>query len=164
MRDRARGGSFPLPKDDYCLWLFNLARQLFPSNTLILNDTVGASFHEFRGKYSGYYLNIKDLLSRGARIDEIGMQCHLGDHGGENVCNGERLCNVLDTFAALGKPINISEISIPSEFDGVVDEDLQAEAAEQLYKICFSHPAVTGLTWRNLPDDGVAATKQRMAG
>ena len=164
MRDRARGGSFLLPEDDYCLWLFDLARQLFPSNTLILNDTVGASFHEFRGKYSGYYLNVKDLLSRGARIDEIGMQCHLGDHGGENVYNGERLYNVLDTYAALGKPINISEISIPSEFDGVIDEDLQAEAAEQLYKICFSHPAVTGLTWWNLPDDGVAATKQRMAG
>ena len=50
MRDRARGGSFLLPEDDYCLWLFDLARQLFPSNTLILNDTVGASFHEFRGK------------------------------------------------------------------------------------------------------------------
>ena len=159
----SRGGNWTyiLPEDDYCIWAFNLARRYFPANTLILNDTVGASFHEFRGKYSGYYLNIKDLLSRGVPIDEIGMQCHLGDRGGENVYNGERLYNVLDTYASLGKPINISEISIPSKIQGEVDEELQAQAAEQLYKICFSHPALTGVTWWNLPDDGILTTKRK---
>ena len=159
----SRGGkwNYVLPEDDYCLWLFDLARRYFPANTLILNDTVGASFHEFRGKYSGYYLNIKDLLSRGVSIDEIGMQCHLGDRGGENVYNGERLYNVLDTYASLGRPINISEISIPSVIEGEKDEDLQALAAEQLYKICFSHPALSGITWWNLTDDGVLTTKRK---
>ena len=161
MSSRAGSWSYMLPEDDYCLWMFDLARRYFPANTLILNDTVGASFHEFRGKYSGYYLNIKDLLSRGAKIDEIGMQCHLGDRGGENVYNGERLYNVLDTYACLGKPINISEISIPSKIQGENDEELQALAAEQLYKICFSHPALTGITWWNLPDDGVLTTKRK---
>ena len=113
------------------------------------------------GKYSGYYLNIKDLLSRGVPIDEIGMQCHLGDRGGENVYNGERLYNVLDTYASLDRPINISEISIPSVIEGEKDEDLQALAAEQLYKICFSHPALSGITWWNLTDDGVLTTKRK---
>ncbi len=150
-----------LPEDDYCVWLFELARKYFPANTLILNDTVGAVFHEFRGKYSGYYLNIKDLLSRGVQIDEVGLQCHLGDRGCANVYNGERLYNVLDTYAELGKPMNISEISIPSNIQGEVDEDLQALAAEQLYKICFSHPSLTGITWWNLPDDGVMTTKRK---
>ncbi len=153
--------SYMLPDDDYCVWMFDLAKRYFPANTLILNDTVGASFHEFRGKYSGYYLNIKDLLSRGVRIDEVGMQCHLGDRGCANVYNGERLYNILDTYASLGKPINISEISIPSVIEGSKDEELQAIAAEQLYKICFSHPALTGITWWNLPDDGVMTTKRK---
>lgn len=161
MNSRGGNWSYILPEDDYCLWMFDLARKLFPANTLILNDTVGASFHEFRGKYSGYYLNIKDLLSRGCKIDEIGMQCHLGDRGGQNVYNGERLYNVLDTYAELGKPINISEISIPSKIEGEIDEDLQALAAEQLYKICFSHRSLTGLTWWNLPDDGILTTKRK---
>ncbi len=161
MESRARNWAYMLPEDDYCVWMFDLARKLFPANTLILNDTVGASFHEFRGKYSGYYLNIKDLLSRGCKIDEIGMQCHLGDRGGQNVYNGERLYNVLDTYACLGKPINISEISIPSKIEGEEDEDLQALAARQLYRICFSHKALTGLTWWNLPDDGILTTKRK---
>ena len=161
MESRARNRAYMLPEDDYCVWMFDLARKLFPANSLILNDTVGASFHEFRGKYSGYYLNIKDLLSRGCKIDEIGMQCHLGDRGGQNVYNGERLYNVLDTYACLGKPINISEISIPSKIGGEEDEDLQALAARQLYRICFSHKALTGLTWWNLPDDGILTTKRK---
>lgn len=153
--------NFILPEDDYCMWMFDLARKYFPANTLILNDTVGAVFHEFRGKYSGYYLNIKDLLSRGAKIDEIGLQCHLGDRGCMNVYNGERLYNVLDTYATLGKPMNISEISIPSVIEGEKDEELQAIAAKQLYKICFSHEYVTGITWWNLPDDGVLTSKRK---
>ncbi len=161
MRDRRSGGAFMLPEDDYCLWMFELARRHFPANKLILNDTVGAVFHEFRGKYSGFYLNAKDLISRGASIDEIGLQCHLGDRGGENVYNGERLYNVLDTYASLGKTLNISEISIPSKIEGAEDGELQALAAEQLYKICFSHEAMTGITWWNLPDDGVLTTKRK---
>ena len=160
MRDRAKGG-YLLPDDGYLDWAFALAARLFPSNVKILNDTVGASFHEFRGKYSGFYLNLKDLLSRGAAIDEIGMQCHLGDRGGENVYNAERFYAVLDCYASLGKTINISEISIPSKIEGETDEDLQAEAAVQLYRAAFSHPAMTGVTWWNLPDDGILTSKRK---
>lgn len=97
------------------------------------------------------------------RIDEIGMQCHLGENGPANVYNSEILYDILDTYASLGKPMNISEISIPSCFGGVVNEELQALAAERLYKACFSHDSVTGITWWNLPDDGVLTTK-RVAG
>lgn len=159
-RDVRRNVKYLIPEDDYCVWAFDLANRYFPSNTLILNDTVGAAFADFRGKYSGYYLNIKDLLGRGVRIDEVGMQCHLGEEGLENVNCAERLYEVLDTYADLGKPINISEISIPSEFGGQVDEELQAMATESLYKTCFSHASVSGITWWNLPDDGVLTTKR----
>ncbi len=163
MRDRYKGCNVIVPEDDYCVWLFHLARQYFPANKLILNDTVEASFTDFRGKYSGYYLNIKDLLGKGVPIDEIGLQCHCGAMGPTNVYNAERFLTVLDTYADLGKPINISEIAIPSKIDNVENEALQAEAVERLYKAAFSHEAVTGITWWNLPDDGIAATN-RVAG
>ena len=146
--------------DDYIPWIFGLADRLFPTNTLILNDTVGASFGEFRGKYSAFYLNIASLLDRGVRIDEIGMQCHLGENDPRNVYNSEILYDILDTYASLGKTINISEVGIPSVFGGVPDEELHALAAERLYKTCFSHEKVTGITWWNLPDDGVLTTKR----
>lgn len=164
MRDRYSDNKIIVPEDDFCVWMFRLARELFPTNKLILNDTVWASFEEYRGKYSGYYLNIKDLLNRGVEIDEIGMQCHNGWYDcNENVYNSERFLTILDTYASLGKTINISEISIPSSVDGIKDEELQADAAERLYKAAFSHEAVTGLTWWNLPDDGIL-TKKRVAG
>ena len=160
MRDRYLHRKPIVPEDDYCVWLFRLARNLFPANKLILNDATGACFGDFRGKYSGYYLTIKDLLSRGVEIDEIGFQCHLGmNKNGENVYDSERLCNILDTYADLGKTINVSEISIPSGEGG--GEELQAEAAVRLYKTVFSHHATTGLTWWNLPDDGVMVTKRK---
>lgn len=160
MRDRCTGRPYILPEKDYCLWIFDLALKHFPSNKLIINDTVGASFTEFRGEYSGYYLNVKDLLSRGAKIDEIGLQCHCGEWGPENVYDAERLCDVLDTYAALGRTINISEISIPSKFNGEKDEELQSLLAEQLYKVCFSHESVSGITWWNMTDDGILTTKR----
>ena len=165
MRDRARAGrKFLLPEDDYCVWLFQLARKYFPDNKLILNDTVRATFDEYHGKYSAYYLICKDLLARGVEIDEIGLQCHCDADRPRNVYNTECLLDVLDTYATLGKPLNISEISIPSVCDGKDISDLQAELAKRLYKACFSHEALTGITWWNLPDDGILTTKRKALG
>ncbi len=164
MKLRRNGHKVVVPEKDYCVWLFRLARQYFPANKLILNDTVGASFEEFRGRFSGFYLTVKDLLNQGIEVDEIGMQCHCDENGPENVYDSERFYNILDTYAELGKTINISEISIPSKFDGVEDQECQAEAAVRLYKAAFSHPAVTGLTWWNMPDDGVLTSKDSIAG
>lgn len=150
-----------VPDDDYCVWMFDLASRLFPASNLILNDAVGASFCQFRGKYSGYYLTIKDLLNRGVRIDTVGLQCHLGDSSFfENVYDAGLLYNILDTYASLGKPLVVSETSIPSLFNGLENQELQARAAEMLYKVCFSHKSLTGLFWWNLPDDGVLCSKR----
>lgn len=159
-RDRTKCSNLVL-EDGYCDWIFDVADDLFKTNQLFLNDTVGASFFEYRGKYSGYYLNIKDMLSRGTRIDAIGMQCHAGAYPGcENVFTPKRLYNVLDTYGSFEKPIHISEIGIQSKFGDIVDEDLQALAAETLYKVCFSHKNVEGIVWWNLPDDGILTEKR----
>lgn len=152
-----------VPPKNYCQWVFELGKKYFPDNDLILNDTVAASFTEFHGTYSAFYLNIQDLLSKGAKIDRIGLQCHLGPDGFRNVYDASRLYQVLDTYADFGKPLVISEISIPSIFGGISDQELQRDAAVMLYKVCFSHPMVNGVFWWNMTDDGILTTKKRFA-
>ena len=154
-----------VPPDDYCKWIFDTASKHFPNNELVLNETVGASFSEFHGTYSAFYLNIKDLLSRGAKIDRIGLQCHTCDNPAfRNVYDASRMYEVLDTYAHFGKQLVLSEISVPSVFNGEIDEEFQTQAAQMLYKICFSHPMMSGIFWWNLTDDGVATTKRKALG
>ena len=163
VRDRGKGRKHLVPDDNYCEELFDLAKRYFPASKLILNDVTDAVFSEFRGKYSGFYLLLEKYLNKGVPIDEIGFQCHIAD-GTPNAYNTERLYDILDTYATLGRPINISEISIGSSFGGIEDEDFQAVLVERLYKTCFSHKAVSGITWWNLPDDGILTTKRVAAG
>ena len=165
MRDRRQPGRKSIvPEEDYCVWVYDLARKYFPANKLIFNDTVKAAFDEFHGKYSCFYLTAKDLIGRGVPIDEIGLQCHCSDDRPRNVYDTECLYDVLDTYASLGKTLNISEISIPSRSGGEDISDLQKELAVRLYKACFSHEAMTGITWWNLPDDGILVTKRVAVG
>lgn len=65
---------------------------------------------------------------------------------------------MLDTYGKLGKPLVLSEISISSE-----DEEIQALAAERLYRVCFSHESMSGIFWRNLDDNSILCDKQRNA-
>lgn len=154
-----------VPPRDYVKTVFDLAQKYFPNNELILNEAVGASFAEFHGRYSAYYLNVKDLLSRGVKIDRIGLQCHTFESPMfRNIFDASRLYDIFDTYADFEKPLVLSEISVPSKFGDVKDEEFQADAAEQLYKVCFSHKSVDGLFWWNLTDDGIAPTKRKALG
>jgi len=152
-----------VPPDDYCEFFFELGKKYFPENNLILNETVGASFLEFHGSFSAFYLNIKDLLSKGKKIDKIGLQCHLGEVGFQNVYDASRLYQIFDTYSNFGLPLVLSEISIPSTFAGESDFELQKDCADMLYKVCFSHPMLSGIFWWNMTDDGVFCTKHRFA-
>jgi len=121
IRDRRNGRKHLIPADNYCEELFPLAKRYFPSSKLILNDVTSAVFDEFRGKYSGFYLLVEKYLIKGVPIDEIGFQCHIGKT--PNAYDTERLYDILDTYATLSKSINISEISIPSRFEGILISD-----------------------------------------
>lgn len=146
------------PPAGYIDQVFDLAKKYFPNNTLILNDTVGASFCDFRGIYSGYYQLIEKCIEKKMKIDRIGLQCHTWDDAiFKNVFNAERLYSLLDTYSILGKPLVISEIGIDAP------EEIQAKAVEQLYKICFSHKNMSGIFWWNLDDNGVLCDKSRNA-
>ena len=142
---------YVFPPEDYIEQIFVLARKYFKNNTLILNEATGAAFCEFRGLYGGHYLLMEKLLGKGVQIDRIGLQCHCYDSASyKNIFHSERLYHLLDGYAALKKPLVISEISISEE-----NEELQAMAVERLYSTCFSHEAVNGIFWWNLDDNGI---------
>lgn len=156
---RDNGWKCVFPPDDYIEQIFNLADRYFHNNTLILNEATGAAFGEFRGIYGGYYLLLEKLLSKGLKIDRIGLQCHIFDSEYyKNIFDSERLYKLLDTYGSLGKPLVLSEIGLSCE-----DEELQALAAERIYKVCFSHESMSGIFWWNLDDNGILCDKERNA-
>lgn len=149
-----------VPPEGYIEQIFDLGEKYFPDNQLILNDTVGASFCDFRGIYGGYYQLLKRLLAEGRRIDKIGLQCHTSDDPVyQNVFCADRFESLLDIYARLGRELVISEISIVSQ----TSEELQARAVEQMYRVGFANPAMSGLFWWNLDDNGILTIKNREA-
>ncbi len=154
------GYKMVVPPKGYIDDIFDLGEKYFSNNTLILNDTVGASFTDFRGIYGGYYQLLEKLISAGRRVDRIGLQCHTYDDDCfKNVFFADRLDSLLSIYKDLGRKTVISEISIPSD----IGEELQAMAVKQLYKVAFSNKGTEGIFWWNLDDNGITTFKNRNA-
>ena len=149
--------------DDVLDWNFKLAEKYFPSNELIINEASQVwKWWHFAYTRSGYYQMIKNGLDKGLRIDTIGMQYHVFDRAPNeknnvtDMYNPKALFSVLDTYEKLGKPLQVTEITIPAYSDTAEDEKIQAELIENLYSIWFSHKAVEAVIYWNLVD-GYAA-------
>lgn len=144
---------------DYVEWCFKLAEKYFPNNELVINE---GTRHCWEGKYGRatdqYYSYIETNMLKGARIDAIGMQYHLFNKK-ENeyeltrmTLNPENLYRKMDLYAGLGKPLQITEVTIPAYSWEADDEMIQAEILENLYTIWFSHPSVEQIVYWNLVD------------
>lgn len=154
--------SLTMPKD-YVYRTFDYADRFLPDARLFINETTDGSFgSKFCCEDSQYALQIKNLLNRGVRIDGIGLQYHMFwkpedlEKRTVEFYNPDRLFDVLDTYGSFGRPLHISEITVPAF--GLTDEqkELQAEITEWLYRIWFSHPQMEAIVWWNLVD-GTAA-------
>ena len=147
---------------DLIEWNFALAEKYFTANELIINEASAFLWENYKYDRSNYYLQIERALSKGARIDAVGMQFHMfypereAEDKAAFYLNPKRIYDVLDTYARLNRPIQITEITIPAYSWGTEDEELQAEILENLYKIWFSHPAMEAIIYWNLVD-GYAA-------
>ena len=84
---------------------------------------------------------IRSLLDEGAPVGGIGIQSHFF---GERVPNADEMWQKLDSLAAFGLPIRISEFGVKS-----VDEALHVEDMLRLLNVCFAHPAVVGVNFWN---------------
>ncbi len=150
-----------LPRD-YVRRCFDTADRSFPDARLFINETTNVWSGYFNYEYGSYYMQIENLLMKGARIDGIGLQFHMFKPEAKlleelgTYYNPKRLFDVMDTLGEFRRPLSISEITVPAY--GGTDEakESQAEVTELLYRIWFSHPMADSIVWWNLVD-GTAA-------
>lgn len=108
----------------------------------------------------GYADEVKELLSRGAKIDIVGAQMHLFKPqncldiaAGSYRQSPAMVRDWMQRLAGTGRPIHLSEITITSPGDDTHGRAIQAVIARNLYRLWFSHPSMMGITWWNVVDD-----------
>ena len=153
--------------DDVIDWNFELAKKYFPHNELIINEASQVwEYSHFAFNRSEYYLMIKAALERGVRIDTVGMQYHVftdekGERDGAQVrYNPRQLFSVMDQYEKLGKPMQVTEITLPAYSNDKEDELIQADLLEELYKIWFSQKSMEAIIYWNLVDGYAAFAPQ----
>ena len=143
---------------DFVEWNFKLAEKYFPQNQLCINEYTSLCWEDKCRATDKYYAYIEANMLKGARIDAIGMQFHLFNGREEEykrtrlTLNPDNLYKHMDLYSNFGKPLQITEVTIPAYSWEEEDEELQAEIIEKLYSIWFSHPNVEQIIYWNLVD------------
>ena len=83
----------------------------------------------------GFYQILQNLIAEGAPLDGIGLQSHFDT----NLTEPDRVLEVLDKFAGLGKDLQVTEFDI-----NIGDDQVQADYTRDFLTTTFSHPAVKG--------------------
>ncbi len=149
-------------EDDFVDWSFRMADRYFPNNKLIIND-YNIWWPESYNNRHAYYMQIERLLRDGIKhLDSIGMQFHSffplenEPERAETVYNPETLYKLMDLYAKLNLPQQITEMTLPAYGGDEENEYVQAELVRNIYSIFFSHPAMEAIIYWNLVD-GYAA-------
>ena len=143
---------------DYVEWCTKLAEKYFPDNQIGINESTSLSWEDRCRATDKYFAYVEATMLKGARIDAIGMQYHLfyrredAYERTRRTLNPESLYRHMDLYSGLGKPLQITEVTVPSYSWEAEDEALQAEIIEKLYSIWFSHPNVEQIIYWNLVD------------
>jgi len=143
---------------DYVEWCFKLAEKYFPNNQLVINETTSNSWADKGRCTDKYYAYTEANMLKGARIDAIGMQYHLMNKREEEyektraTLDPVKLYKHMDLYSSFGKPLQITEITVPAFSWDAEDEEIQAEMIERLYPIWFSHQNVEQIIYWNLID------------
>ena len=166
VRNRPFDGSHygPMPTD-YAYKAFAWAGKYLPATAwLNLNDY---------NMSDAFFMQAKDLVAHGARIDVVGSQMHLfnpkaslgiaagkgSDHlRPENVAARFRLVSKAD------RPIHLSEITITAPDLSPKGQMIQAIIMRNLYRAWFSVERMTGITWWNVVDDCGAPGEPSISG
>jgi GH35 family endo-1,4-beta-xylanase len=146
-----------IPLDgNYVAWVFRQADRFFLNSPLVINETTSV-WLKFKQELSPFYMQIENLLSQKCRVDKVGLQYHLFvpqeqyADGASQVFNPSHLYAVMDCYSRLGKPLQITEITVPGYGDN--GDDIQAEALYNLYRIWFSQRDVEAIVYWNLGDN-----------
>ena len=151
---------------DYIEWCFKTAEKYFPANQLVINEWSGLPWADHCMPTDKYYSYIEANMLKGARIDAIGMQYHMFYRKEQEYeCTRPyydpiNLYNHMDLYSNFGKPLQLTEVTIPAYSNKPEDEAMQAEIIETLYSIWFSHPNVEQIIYWNVPDGYAAFAEQ----
>ncbi|MFA7236112.1 MAG: endo-1,4-beta-xylanase [Phycisphaeraceae bacterium] len=167
-----------LPRD-YTFASYQEAARLFPRDArLLINEATPFSWIHFLAEHSALYMQVQNLLLRGARIDGIGLQYHTFFYNENGLTcdvndfvkqrdaylNPRLLLNVMDNLGELGLPLHISEITLPAYADVAGSEQFQADLLRELYRLWFSHPNTEAIYWWNLADGGAHGREGELRG
>lgn len=128
---------YPYLPENWEVEVMKLARQLDPEAELFIND-----YAMLNGSHSPLvieeYINlVKNLRSKGAPIDAVGVQGHVGTQPRSPI----QILSDLDLFHKEGIPVQITEFDINTD-----DEELQADYTRDFLIAIYSHPTVEGMT------------------
>lgn len=143
---------------DFVEWCFKMAEKYFPNNQLVINERTGVAWEDTCRTIGKYYAYIEANMLKGARIDAIGMQYHLFYRREAQydrtrlTLNPQSLYRHMDLYSNFGKPLQVTEVTVPAYSWEPEDEALQAEIIEKLYSVWFSHPNVEQIIYWNLVD------------
>ena len=152
-------------KRDIVKHCFDLAQEYFPADRLTINET-GSNTVLTKEDMSPYYLYLDGLLKQGTKIDRIGIQRHQftgvramdQEAYEQSVSDGLKNYDVkqiyrdLDLLAEFGKPVEITEVTVPTFAENEAGEELQADLLERLYSLWFSHSGVDAIVYWNSCD------------
>lgn len=107
---------------------------------------------------------LRAVLQAGVDFDAVGLQVYYPEH------DLFEIARMLDRFAALGKPLHVTELGVSSQtgrdeqsmgkepsqshWHAPWSEGVQADWIEQFYTLCYAHPAVAAVTWWDFSDAG----------
>lgn len=144
---------YGLMPGDYPYRAFQLAEASLPPGTLL-------NINDYHLGNEDYRNEIRDLVSRGCKIDIVGAQMHIFDPkvctdiaaGRSDHQSPRHVRTALDRLARAGLPIHMSEITISAPEQGERGELIQAIISRNLYRLWFSLAPVMGITWWNVVD------------
>ncbi len=155
-------------QDDFVYWCFKEAEKFMPNNQIAINEHGHAWYAGNGTNRDRCYMQIENLLRKGARVDAIGLQFHMYTKPEDEydwtrkTYNPEFLYRIMDKYAEFGLPLQMTEISIPAYSDDAVDEEIQAEILKNLYSIWFSHKNMEQIVYWNFIDGYAAAERGNM--
>lgn len=162
--DQANRGIMP---DDYTYKTYSWAMRYFPNSVHFnIND---CDIHW--GPSRRYVEIVRDLIDRGIRIDNVGVQMHIfNPEETRNIANGADILTptrnyaVLDCLKDTERPVHISEVTVSAPDETKKGWNIQAAVARNLYRLWFSYPSVMGITWWNMVDGGAAPGEPSFSG
>lgn len=166
-----RTPDFPLLDETFSMidWAFEAAgRVFFQATRLELNE---ASYVNCE-RYEEYYQIARRLMDQNLPIRLLGIQYHLFNaqqgmmHLRDEKMGLSDMLRAYQRLNQLGLPLFISEVTIPSTFEGTRQqgEALQAEIARNLYRLWFSTENMAGVIYWNLKDGQAWGTEGNCLG